>query len=133
MLLLIVCLVTVNIVSSFRTLLPRISETEYIEEACPPCELLFSKLERTGTEEKLSQYVKVQERGEPKSGTGIASFWATAALIRACEYLQDQFGEETHGLAELRQVLGLKVRAQALLTDGKELINIFGSDVLHLL
>lgn len=95
MVLLIFCL-AVDEASAFHTR-PRILETEYMEEACPPCELLFSRLERTVGGVKLSQNVHVQERGEPKSGTGILFFWATAALMHACNYLQDQFGEETCG------------------------------------
>lgn len=85
-----------NGVSSFRAL-PRNSETEHIQEACPPCEVLFSKLETTGGGQKLSQHVYAQERGEPKSGTGIMFFWARAALIHACNYLQENFGEDTYG------------------------------------
>lgn len=65
------------------------------EEACPPCELLFRNLEPTGSDGKLSQVVRVQERGEPKSGTGMMFDWATGGLVRTCEYLQFLFGEET--------------------------------------
>lgn len=64
-------------------------------EMCPPCELLFSKLEKGGEHGKLTQDVMVQERGEPKSGTGFMYFWATATLIRTCGYLDELFGEET--------------------------------------
>ena len=94
MMLLISCLAAVSGVSSSpRALRPRISGTAGTEEACPPCELLFSKLERTGKKGKLSQHIRVQERGEPKSGTGVAYFWATAGLIHACHYLEEHFGE----------------------------------------
>lgn len=66
------------------------------EEACPPCELLFRNLERSGSDGKLTQTVKVQERGEPKSGTGMVFDWATGSLIRTCDYLKHFFGEEAH-------------------------------------
>lgn len=92
MVLLISCL-AVDEASAFHTR-PRFLDTENMEEACPPCELLFSRLERTVGGVKLSQSIHVQERGEPKSGTGILFFWATAALIHACNYLQEQFGEK---------------------------------------
>lgn len=65
------------------------------EEACPPCELLFRNLERTRSDGKLTQVVKVQERGEPKSGTGMVFDWATGALIRTCDYLKHFFGKKT--------------------------------------
>ena len=61
----------------------------------PPCELLFSQLETTGGNGKLAQDIKVQERGEPKSGTSVSFYWASAALIHACDYLQELFGKET--------------------------------------
>ena len=63
------------------------------EEGCPPCELFFRKLEQQGENGKLSQVVKVQERGEPKSGTGFMFDWATGALIQTCRYLQGLFGK----------------------------------------
>lgn len=97
MLLLLMYCLAVKEVSAFETR-PRKLQTELIEEPCPPCELLFSKLERTVGGTKLSQTVHVQERGEPKSGTGVMFFWATAALIHACDYLQQHFGEETYGV-----------------------------------
>lgn len=37
--------------------------------------------------------VKVSERGEPKSGTGFMFEWAGGALIHACDYLTELFGE----------------------------------------
>lgn len=64
-------------------------------EVCPPCELLFSKLEDTGANGKLSQVVHVQERGEPKSGTGVMYFWAIATFLKTCDYLRELYGEET--------------------------------------
>lgn len=63
-------------------------------DACPPCEILFRNLKRTGTNGKLVQDVKVQERGEPKSGTGIMFDWASRSLVLTCHYLQKVFGEE---------------------------------------
>lgn len=90
-----ICLIawlTVSGVTAFRRT-PRISEPEHIDEACPPCEILFSKLERTGREGKLSQHVYVHERGEPKSGSGVVYFWVMASLIHACDYLTQEFGE----------------------------------------
>ena len=94
--LLLISSLAVQGVSSIR-LTSKNSETEDTKEPCPPCEILFSKLEKTGRDTKLSQNVQVQERGEPKSGTRILYCWATAALIRACDYLQEQFGEEVFG------------------------------------
>lgn len=67
-------------------------ETEMV---CPPCDLLFSKLEPAGVEGKLVQHVKIQERGEPKSGTGFMFSWAGGTLIQTCRYLQSAFGEES--------------------------------------
>lgn len=96
MLLLISCLAMHDVSSIHLT--SQNWSTEHTKEACPPCELLFSKLENTGTGKKLSQTVQVQERGEPKSGTRILYCWATATLIRACSYLQEQFGEETQAI-----------------------------------
>lgn len=74
---------------------PQVAEAYSSDGACPPCELLFSKLERTGRYGKLAQDIMVQERGEPKSGTGIMYSWALAALMHACDYLEELFGEET--------------------------------------
>lgn len=87
----------VHWVSSSR-ISPRVAKLEHIAEACLPCELIFGKLERTGRNGKLVQDVRVQERGEPKSGTGLMYFWASAALRHACAYLQGMFGEETYAL-----------------------------------
>ena len=64
-------------------------------EACPPCELLFRNLKHTGDSGKMVQDVKVQERGEPKSGTGLMFAWASGSLIRTCDYLQQMFGEKS--------------------------------------
>ncbi|CAN0305282.1 unnamed protein product, partial [Scytosiphon promiscuus] len=46
-------------------------------EECPPCEDLFLKLE-AGADGRLSQSIEMQERGEPKSGTGMMGIWARA-------------------------------------------------------
>ena len=66
-----------------------------VQDICPPCELFFTKLEDTGGNGKLSQFVAVQERGEPKSGTGFMYFWAIATFIKTCDYLKGLYGEET--------------------------------------
>lgn len=71
----------------------RVPEPAVTEEPCTPCDVLFSKLEKTRTDGKLTQDLRVQERGEPKSGTGMAFSWASAALMHACGYLNDEFGE----------------------------------------
>lgn len=92
---LLISFLAVNGVSSARTN-QRVATTGHIEEACPPCELLFAKLERTGRNGKLAQDITVQERGEPKSGTGLLYFWASAALRHTCAYLQQLFGEEAY-------------------------------------
>ena len=67
---------------------------EFGTEKCPPCELLFRNLERAGEDNKLSQVVRVQERGEPKSGTGMMFDWATGTLMHTCNYLKHFFGEK---------------------------------------
>lgn len=77
---------------------PAVSK-EPTEERCPPCELFFRKLEGTGDNGKLTQVVRVQERGEPKSGTGFMFDWATGALMRTCNYLQRLYGETMYALA----------------------------------
>lgn len=82
----------VNEVSSFG-IQPRVSEAQHIQEECPPCEVLFSKLEKTDRNGTLAQHVMVQERGEPKSGTTIMYAWTTATLRRTCDYLQGLYGE----------------------------------------
>ena len=63
------------------------------EVVCPPCDFLFSKLEPSENGGKLVQNVKIQERGEPKSGTGFMFSWAGGTLVRTCRYLQSAFGE----------------------------------------
>ena len=63
------------------------------QETCIPCELIFRKLESTGKEGEMIQDVSVQLRGEPKSGTGMSYDWASGALVRACDYLEQLFGE----------------------------------------
>lgn len=70
-------------------------ELEPTEDSCPPCELLFRKLEKNEETGKLTQVVRVQERGEPKSGTGLMLDWATGALDHTCIYLQRLYGEGT--------------------------------------
>ena len=72
----------------------QVSNEEHTDYPCPPCGLLFSKLEKTGSNGKLAQDIRVQERGEPKSGTGISFYWAWAALIHACGYLEEIFGKK---------------------------------------
>ena len=67
----------------------------HADAACPPCEVLFSKLDSTGTDGKLSQNIKVQERGEPKSGTAVMYEWASGTLVWTCHYLQQLFGEKS--------------------------------------
>ena len=61
-------------------------------EPCVPCELFFSNLEINEENGLLSQVVRVQERGEPKSGTGMMFDWAAGALVQTCNYLQQLFG-----------------------------------------
>lgn len=61
-------------------------------EPCVPCELFFSNLERNEENGLLSQVVRIQERGEPKSGTGMMFDWAAGALVQTCDYLQQLFG-----------------------------------------
>ena len=73
----------------------KVTNEEHTEYLCPPCELLLSKLGRTGSNGKLAQDIRVQERGEPKSGTSVSYYWASASLIHACDYLQELFGKET--------------------------------------
>ena len=67
----------------------------FADEPCPACELLFTKLEGTGRDGKLVQDIRVHERGEPKSGTGILFDWASATLLRTCHHLQGLFGKTT--------------------------------------
>jgi len=86
----------------------RVKNETPVQEICPPCELLFSKLENAGTNGKLTQLVKVQERREPKSGTGLVYFWAIASFMKTCDYLQGIFGEEsvcTNPTANCQQVI----------------------------
>ena len=72
----------------------RVKDETPVEETCPPCELLFTKLEDKGGDGRLTQHVKVQERGEPKSGTGLMYFWAIATFTKTCDYLKRLYGEE---------------------------------------
>ncbi|CAM9470199.1 unnamed protein product [Scytosiphon promiscuus] len=66
-------------------------------EACPnSCSDVFSKLEDgpPGRPTK-TQRIQVQERGEPKSGTGFMFEWATIALGHSCMFLQNAYGERS--------------------------------------
>ena len=65
-------------------------------EWCPPCENFFRKLEKDEGQAKLTQVVRVQERGEPKSGTSILFDWSTGALVATCEHLKRFYGETTY-------------------------------------
>ena len=71
------------------------NEERIKQEPCTPCEDFFNKLKLNEENGLLSQAVKVQERVEPKSGTGMMFDWATAALVQTCGYLQGLFGEVT--------------------------------------
>lgn len=70
------------------------SKSRSEEENCPSCEQMFSKLSSTGISGKFVQDVKIQERGEPKSGTGFMFDWGAGALDHMCDYLKDAFGED---------------------------------------
>ena len=70
-------------------------EEEPKEKGCPPCELFFHKLDKNEETGNLAQVVRVQERGEPKSGTGMMFDWATGALDQMCKHLQLLYGEVT--------------------------------------
>lgn len=100
MVLVILCL-DMNWIVTTRQRLPTLHDMPAVEiqhnheNKCPPCELFFRKLESTGENGKLVQDVKVQERGEPKSGTSFMYDWATGTLIRTCDYMQYLFGAET--------------------------------------
>lgn len=71
---------------------PSSVEKEPGGEWCPPCEIFFTKLEKNAETGKLNQVVRVQERGEPKSGTGMIFDWATGALDETCNYLKRFYG-----------------------------------------
>lgn len=94
MTLLISCMASVGGLSSSQNDMRLDTGVHTEEEACPPCEILFRNLEKSATTGKLSQVTRVQERGEPKSGTGVMFDWASGTLIRTCAYLQHFFGEE---------------------------------------
>lgn len=68
-----------------------------VQEECPPCELLFSKLETTAEGARV-QHVEVQERGEPKSGTTFSMNRAGGLLVHACDYFNKSFGKESCAL-----------------------------------
>eukprot|EP00752_Nemacystus_decipiens_P004759 g4334.t1 len=72
---------------------------EISAEHCPAsCGGLFRRLrcdDDNDCEHGKQQNVDVQERGEPKSGTGFMYEWATGALGHACAYLAQTYGEGT--------------------------------------
>ena len=88
-------------------------------EKCPPCELFFRKLESSATSGKLVQDVKVQQRGEPKSGTSFMYDWATATLIRTCDYLNQLFGEHIYSKTHTKYIerLPCSFRLELTLVD----------------
>lgn len=97
LLVLVILCLAMNWMASTRQNLPQTHDmpavvVERSHEKCPPCELFFRKLESTGRNGKLVQEVKVQQRGEPKSGTSFMYDWATATLLRTCDYLKYLFG-----------------------------------------
>lgn len=60
--------------------------------------MFFTKLNvRLSSEETSSstQNVELRERGEPKSGTGLAFEWGVGALIHTCKHLRQFFGEKS--------------------------------------
>lgn len=67
---------------------------------CVPCEYLFSKLEFSSSGKRI-QDVSMQERGEPKTGTGFMFGWATRALKEACDYFQTSFGQDSCRLEDV--------------------------------
>lgn len=71
---------------------PLFMDQEPRGEWCPPCEIFFTKLEENKETGKLNQVIRVQERGEPKSGTGMIFDWATGALDETCKYLRRFYG-----------------------------------------
>lgn len=75
------------------------------DDKCPSCGVLFSKLEPMGRKGMLVQDIKLQERGEPKSGTGFMFDWGTEALVYACKYLQLMFGEQQARSLTLRKAI----------------------------
>ncbi|CAN0161921.1 unnamed protein product [Ascophyllum nodosum] len=72
------------------------SPTELFPDAeCPTnCEDLFSKLQ-DGPDGRKTQSVRLQVRGEPKSGTGMTQEWSWGALAHSCLYLQRLYGRES--------------------------------------
>lgn len=61
---------------------------------CPPCDMHFGKL-GISPEGKGVQDVSLMERGEPKSGTGFMFEWGVEALLRACDYLRELYGDSS--------------------------------------
>ncbi|CAN0056471.1 unnamed protein product [Scytosiphon promiscuus] len=65
-------------------------------DECPEsCSGMFTKLEEGPDGEGLVQKVEMQQRGEPKSGTGFMFEWASAALAQTCLYLMKAYGRES--------------------------------------
>lgn len=64
------------------------------EAPCPTCNLYFSKLDDSPSNGVYSQHVVVMERGEPKSGTGIAFERGVGALSRTCTHFKEVLGGE---------------------------------------
>lgn len=60
------------------------------------CDLLFSRLEDgpQGDSDARVQHVEVQERGEPKSGTGMLFEWTTGDLVYSCMDLTKDLRKE---------------------------------------
>lgn len=65
------------------------------EEGCPPCNVIFNKGKKTSSGENVIHDVRIRVRGEPKSGTTVILEWTSAALIHTCEYLNENFGENS--------------------------------------
>lgn len=71
---------------------------------CRPCALLFTKLstkelgatiDERGRRDVYEQIIKMIERGEPKSGTGMMLQMAGGCLVHTCDYLNGIFGENS--------------------------------------
>lgn len=71
-----------------------LSANDEPSDGCPPCNLFFTRLE-LGEDGSRVQHVEVQERGEPRSGTGSMFDWAGESIIHTCNYLKQLFGEES--------------------------------------
>lgn len=64
-----------------------------LEGGCPPCSEVFKRLKESRG--RHFQDVKVEERGEPKSGTAFMLEWAGGALDHTCNYLNALFGRSS--------------------------------------